>query len=69
MQGLREAANIFERGLGDVANFVEFGAERRIGGSVAFDAAEHGADGGEDLAELIVEFAGNVAERGFLGGD
>ena len=39
MQGLREAANIFESGLGDVANFVKLGAQRGIGGSVAFDAA------------------------------
>ena len=69
MQGLREAANIFESGLGDVANFVKLGAQRGIGGSVAFDAAEHGADGGEDLAELVVEFAGNVAESRFLCGD
>ena len=35
MQGLREAANIFESGLGDVANFVKLGAQRRIGGSVS----------------------------------
>ena len=60
---------LFERGLGDFADFVQFGAQRRILGGVFPARAEHGADGGEDLAEFVVEFAGDVSQRGFLGGD
>ena len=32
-------------------------------------AAQHGSNRREDLAELIVQFARNVTQRGFLGGD
>ena len=32
-------------------------------------AAQHGADGGEDLAKFIVQFARNVAQRRFLSGN
>ncbi len=35
----------------------------------AVRALEHGSDGGEDLAEIVVEFAGDRAERAFLHGD
>jgi len=58
-----------ERGLCDALHFLEIGVDRRIGGEMLAGAADERADGGEDLAELIVKFAGDVAEGGFLGGD
>ena len=40
-----------------------------IGGEMFAGAADERADGSEHLAELVVEFARDVAEGGFLGGD
>src|SRR5262249_46605548 len=69
MQRLREATNIVQGGLSDAADFLQIAAERRIRRNLRVGAAEHGTDGGEDLAKFIVEFARNVPESGFLRGD
>src|SRR5438034_2290115 len=69
MQSLREAAHVVERGLSDIPDLVEFGAKRRALRNVFFRTAQHGADGGENLAKLIVQFARDIAQRGLLRGD
>ncbi len=50
-------------------HFLEVGVDGGIGGEMLAGATDERADGGEDLAELIVEFTGDVAEGGFLGSD
>src|SRR6266705_612636 len=69
MQSLREAAHVVERSLSDVAYLVEFGTKRRALRNLFFRAAQHGADGGENLAKLIVQFARDITQRGLLRGD
>ena len=69
MKGLGEAADIVECGLRDALDFLEVGVDGGISGEMLAGAADERADGGEDLAELIVEFTGDVAEGGFLGSD
>lgn len=69
MQSLGEAANVVKRGLRDTLNFLEAGVDGGICWKVLAGAADERADGGEHLAEFVVEFAGDVAEGGFLGGD
>ncbi len=69
MQGLGEATDVVERGLRDALHFLKIGVDGRIGGEMLTGAADERADGGEHLAEFVVEFAGDVAESGFLGGD
>ena len=69
MKSLGEAANVVERGLCDALHFLEIGVNGGIGGEMLAGATDERADGGEDLAEFVVEFAGDVAESGLLGGD
>jgi hypothetical protein len=69
MEGLGETADVVERRLRDALDFLEVGVERGIGGEILAGAADKRADGGEHLAEFVVEFAGDVAEGGFLRGD
>src|SRR5215469_12181230 len=69
VEGLREAANALERGLRGLENFLQIGAERRSFRGMGAGAAEHGADGGKNLAKLVVQFARNVAQGRFLGGN
>jgi len=69
MKSLGEAADIVECGLRDALDFLEVGVDGGIGGEILAGAADERADGGEDLAEFVVEFAGDVAESGLLGGD
>ena len=69
MQGLREAADVVERGLRDALDFLEIGVDGGIGGEIFSSAADKGADGGEHLAKFVVELTGDVAEGGFLRGD
>lgn len=67
MQRLRERADFVERGLHDVAHLFEVGSQSGIDGwNPASGALQHGANGGEDLAEFVMQFAGNVAEGVFL---
>ena len=63
MQRLGKAANIVQGGLRDFADFLEILAQRRAFRGLIARAAKHGADGGEHLAEFVVQFAGNVTER------
>src|ERR1039458_9611250 len=67
MQRLREAADLLQCGLHDLENFLQVRSEGRSLRRVSARATEHRADGSEDLSKLIVQFAGNIAQRGFLG--
>ena len=60
---------LFERGLRDFAYFAQVGAQGEPSGACFSGAAQHGADGGQNLAEFIMQFARNVAQRGFLRGN
>ena len=53
----------------DGLHFLEVLAERGAVGELLSGATEHGADGRQDLAKFIVQLTGDMAERGFLGGD
>ncbi len=53
MKSLREAADVVERGLSDTLHFLEIGVNGRIGAGTA----DQRSDGGEHLAEFVVEFA------------
>src|SRR3954454_11473998 len=67
VQGLREGAHLFESGLHDLVDFANFRAHgRRVGRGEAARALEHGADSGQDLAELVVQFARDRTERVLL---
>ena len=69
MESLREAADVVESGLRDALDFLEIGVDRGLDGEMFSGAAQQRADGGEHLAEFVVEFSGDVPEGGFLGGD
>src|SRR5579859_2580990 len=69
MERLRKSADFVERGLRDIADFPEIRAEGRTLRRVFFRAIEHRADGREDLAELVMQFTGNVAQSRLLRGD
>src|SRR5580765_1698498 len=69
MQGLREAADVVQSGLSDIANFGEFSVEWRSLGNLPAGAAEENADCGEHLAKFVVQFAGDVTKRGLLSVD
>ena len=66
MERLREAAHLIERGLGDVAHFAQIGAQRRAFRKMVGGTGEQRANGGENLAELIMKFARDGAQGGFL---
>src|SRR5580704_952410 len=69
VKSLRETADVIERGLRDALDFLKVGVNGRIGGKIFSGASDERADGGQHLAEFIVEFTGDVAESGFLSGD
>lgn len=69
MESLRERADFVQRGLRDFGNFAQFGAERRIRRRVLFCAAQHRANGCQNLAEFVVQLSRNVAQGRFLGRD
>ena len=54
MQRLRKSADVIERGLRDIADFAEIGAECRTLRGIFSGAIEQRADGREDLTELVV---------------
>src|SRR5579863_9138817 len=70
MQGLRQCADLVERGLHDAAYLFEILAQ---GWVQACDspagALQHGADGGEDLAEIVMQFARDISKSVFLNRD
>src|ERR1700690_2513845 len=69
MERLREAANIFESLLRDVADFTKIAPNGGALRHLFFGTAQECADGGENLSEFIVQFPGDVAKRGFLSGN
>src|SRR5258708_28337494 len=69
MQRLREATHRLQRVLRNLANFVELRPQRRTFRRVFFRPPEHGADGSENLSELVMQFARHVTQRGLLRGN
>ena len=70
MQRMRQGAHFLERGLHDLLHFAQIGAQRsRSRADAPAGALQHGADRGEDLAEIVVQFARDGAEGVFLHGD
>ncbi len=69
MKSLGETADVVQRGLRDALDFLEVGVDGGISGEMLAGAADERADGGEDLAEFVVEFTGDVTESGLLSGD
>src|SRR5260370_24367021 len=57
VQRLRQAAQALERGLRDLANLCELDAQCGIGWEILSRAAQHGADRGEERAELVMQLA------------
>ena len=69
MQRLRQAADVVERRLRDLADLAQLGPQRRAVRRVSAGAAEHRAHRGQDLAELVVQLARDLAQRRFARGD
>lgn len=67
MEGLRKAANIVQRGLGDFADLLKVRMQRRIRRDLLVGAAKERTNRGKDLAKLVVQLPGDVPKRGFLG--
>ena len=63
MQRLRQAAHVVQRPLGHLANLAQVGAQRRLGGRLLLGPAEHRSDGGQNLADLVVQLAREVPQR------
>ncbi len=66
MKCLRERPDIVQCRLRDLLHFFQIRAQGRAFRGVLTRAAQHRTDRRQDLAELIVEFAGNVPKSGFL---
>src|SRR5436189_94210 len=58
-----EAAHVVERGLRDFGDLAQLGAQRRSLRRLPAGAAQHRSDRGQDLAELVVELARDLAQR------
>src|SRR5450759_4952038 len=69
MQRVRQGAHLVESRLHDLLNLAQIGAQRAGVGKAPAGALQHGADGREDLAEIVVQVAGDGAEGVFLHGD
>src|SRR5215469_8689152 len=69
VERLRAAANALERGLHGLKNFLQIGSERGAFWGMSAGAAEHGTDGGKNLAKLVVQFARDIAQGGLLSGN
>src|SRR5580698_219636 len=57
MKCLRKTADLVERGLRDLRDFSQLGAQRRVFWHVISGAAQHGSNRGQDLSELVVKLA------------
>ena len=66
---MRKTADRVERVLSNFSYFAKVRAQRRVFGSMFLRAPQHGADRGQNLAKLIMQFARNVAQGRLLGGD
>src|SRR3984893_16636410 len=69
MQRLRETANTFQRSLHDLKTLLQIRPQRRTFRRMGSRTSQHGPDRGKNLAEFIVQFARDVAQRGFLRGN
>ena len=69
VQRVRESAHFFERGLYDLLHLAQVRAERVGGLQAPAGALQHGSHGGQNLAEIVVQVAGDGAEGAFLHGD
>ena len=69
MQRLGQPPDIVERRLGDLADLSKLGSQRRSLGRVTAGAAQHRSHRRQNLAEFVVELAGDLAQRGFTRGD
>ena len=69
MQRLREAAHLVERGLRNLRYLHQVGAQWRTFRRLPSRSPQHRSNGGEDLSELIMQFARNVEQRRFLRGN
>jgi hypothetical protein len=69
VQRLRQAAHAVERRLRHLAHLAQVGAQRRPLVGVARRALDHRADRGEHLAEFVVQFARDLAQRVLARGD
>ena len=66
MQGLGKRSNVVQCRLRDALYFFQLLAKRRFIGQVISSAAQHGPDRGQDLAELVVQFTGDMPQGGLL---
>ena len=66
MQRLGEAAHFVQGGLRDLGHLAQLGAQRRTLRNLVPGARQHGADRGQNLPELVVQFARNVPQGGLL---
>ena len=64
VERLRQAADLFQRALRDFAHLEQFRAKRGIFRRQTTRSSQHCRS--QDLPELVVQFAGNMAQRGFL---
>ena len=70
MQRLRKRADLVEGGLDDLLYLLEVRAQGRVHGlSATAGPLQHGADGSQNLAELVVQLARDVTEGTLLHGD
>src|ERR1035441_2715368 len=69
MQRVRQGAHLLERGLHDFLHLAHIGAQRGGVAEAPAGALQHGSDRRQDLAEIIVQVAGDGAEGAFLHGD
>src|ERR1035441_751306 len=69
MQRVRQGAHLLERGLHDFLHLAQIGAQRVGVAKSPACALQHGSDRREDLAEIVVQVAGDGAEGVFLHGD
>src|SRR5580765_106452 len=66
VERLRKAAHRVERVLSNFPYLAKVRAQRRIFGSVFFCAPEHGANRGQNLAELVMQFARDITQSRLL---
>src|SRR5437763_12695110 len=69
MKGLRQATHFFQSALCDFADFAQLGSQFGAFRRLIAGPAQHSADRSQDLSELVMQFTGGVAQRGFLGRD
>ena len=69
MQRLRQPADVVEGGLSHLANLAQVGPHRRVRRRLLRHSSQHRAHRRQQLAELVVQFARQLAQRGLARGD